>query len=905
MPSSTDRYGVRRLSAVLAVGALASTTLFLGAAPATAADEYSITFEDQVVGERPADWSPLWLDSDWQVEDKPPRLVHTATTQGRQGLSPDEVGEVSGDVEVSALVRPHELTGTQQVLFLHASGEAGSENAYYVDFRLESYGPRFRINRYLDGEYTTLERSEAPETDPVAGEWYQIVFQRSGDALRLKVWPYGAEEPEEWTVETTDANHSSGRIGFGHTTGGNTVTEWGHLGVSMVGQAPRVPDGVIPEPEIPDAPELENRTADLMASIGWSPDDNASYYEVERDGELVASPWQITGYADTVLENGDTGVYRVRGVSAVQGAGPWSEPISVEAPATRFPSFPTPFETDSASNTTLPEEEQFLTDLEGASDRIAVDTVGESVQGRDLRLVRVGYPTAPTEAEIASKPTLMINCTVHGNEWTPREACLNFLRDLALTEDPETLRMLSDYAVVVNPTVNPDGRQAGTRENANGVDLNRDYLALEEPETRSVVETINHLNPVMVLDGHNCCNDSIVPDWGRHVGVDDELNARGQHIVDEGFIDNGEAIGFTARRSALATGNLPVVARNYVGLRNSVGLLNEVRGGAIDGRLEEATGAPNREQAIRERAVRAFEFVLYETLQYFDEYNDDIVTETALAVADASSDASSYFFGNEEEDVLEEEVCGYAITDSQLSEIDDVLDLHQIEVSTVFGDPVLSLAQPSGRLIPLLLDQRSDYALAEGDALVGDACAEPAPVMEIDASADTDVASPGDTVRFSTTVTNTGPSDHEGEEPLLVLDLSRVLDAAQFTSEVSADREGTVTGDEDTYIWTGRLAAGESVTLSYAVEVAADSSAADELRSLACVADDDSVCATAVVSIMEDSTDPGTGDGDGSDDSDTLPDTGTPLPMIALLLAAALALVGVALRVRRTTWNKE
>jgi hypothetical protein len=55
---------------------------------------------------------------------------------------------------------------------------------------------------------------------------------------------------------------------------------------------------------------------------------------------------------------------------------------------------------------------------------------------------------------------------------------------------------------MVNVVQNPDGRVAGTRRNANGFDLNRDFMTQSQPETRATVELISEWNPMVLLDLH-------------------------------------------------------------------------------------------------------------------------------------------------------------------------------------------------------------------------------------------------------------------------------------------------------------------------------------------------------------------------------------------------------------------
>jgi hypothetical protein len=97
------------------------------------------------------------------------------------------------------------------------------------------------------------------------------------------------------------------------------------------------------------------------------------------------------------------------------------------------------------------------------SDRISVEIIGQSVEGRDLHLVVATSPmtdaewdewqrlsdlrTDDPEAAIAAleaggydawKSPLMINNNIHGNEWEGTDASLQVLEELAFSDDPDT-----------------------------------------------------------------------------------------------------------------------------------------------------------------------------------------------------------------------------------------------------------------------------------------------------------------------------------------------------------------------------------------------------------------------------------------------------------------------------------
>jgi murein peptide amidase A len=123
--------------------------------------------------------------------------------------------------------------------------------------------------------------------------------------------------------------------------------------------------------------------------------------------------------------------------------------------------------------------------------------LGRSWQGRPIRAVEVGNPTGVR--------VLVVGC-IHGNE----TAGIAIARALERTSP-------SDLDLWIVPDLNPDGVAAGTRLNAHGVDLNRnfpwrwrplggDYTSgprpLSEREARIAHTLILHLHPHVTIWFH-------------------------------------------------------------------------------------------------------------------------------------------------------------------------------------------------------------------------------------------------------------------------------------------------------------------------------------------------------------------------------------------------------------------
>ena len=131
--------------------------------------------------------------------------------------------------------------------------------------------------------------------------------------------------------------------------------------------------------------------------------------------------------------------------------------------------------------------------------------IGRSRQGRPLHLVGLsrGGIRTPWEAHASGRPIVFIGAQVHGDEPAGKEGLLLFARDLV---QGHLSALLDDVIFLFVPQLNPDGAEAGTwgtRNNASGYNLNRDYLRLDNPESRAIVEEVLvPWRPHVVVDAH-------------------------------------------------------------------------------------------------------------------------------------------------------------------------------------------------------------------------------------------------------------------------------------------------------------------------------------------------------------------------------------------------------------------
>ena len=84
------------------------------------------------------------------------------------------------------------------------------------------------------------------------------------------------------------------------------------------------------------------------------------------------------------------------------------------------------------------------------------------------------------------KIPIFIEANIHGGEEEGADAIMQAIRDLVTTPYgvSDEVDMLLDHAIlIVIPSQNPAGRFLGTRQNANGFDMNRDLLVQSQPRS--------------------------------------------------------------------------------------------------------------------------------------------------------------------------------------------------------------------------------------------------------------------------------------------------------------------------------------------------------------------------------------------------------------------------------------
>jgi len=259
----------------------------------------------------------------------------------------------------------------------------------------------------------------------------------------------------------------------------------------------------------------------------------------------------------------------------------------------------------------------FVDSLQVRGGRVRVGAIGTTTQGRELPYIIASRPlvNTPSEARRLGRPIVYIQGNIHAGEVEGKEALQAVLRDLVF----DTKRNVLDSIVLIAvPIYNGDGNEVfrpqaqnrgaqngpelvGQRPNANGLDLNRDYIKAEAPETRASLAMFNAWDPDLFVDLHTTngsfhgyaltyapslhpaagiaggtfggafVRDSMLP------GIRQRMRARHKfEVFDYGNFSGDEGPSAQgAARSWSSYEHLPRYGTNYYGLRGRLSILSE------------------------------------------------------------------------------------------------------------------------------------------------------------------------------------------------------------------------------------------------------------------------------------------------------------------------------------------
>ncbi|MEM1094370.1 MAG: M14 family metallopeptidase [Bacteroidota bacterium] len=185
-----------------------------------------------------------------------------------------------------------------------------------------------------------------------------------------------------------------------------------------------------------------------------------------------------------------------------------------------------------------------------ASDRVTFGEYGKSYEGRSLvyaivtspenhaRLEEIRQanlrlsdsPADVSDADLADMPAVVyMGYSVHGNEPSTTEAALMLLYYLAAGEGEMIDAILDNTVMIIDPVMNPDGRDRfvdwvnrnrgttpvsdpqdrehreawpGGRTNHYWFDLNRDWMPVQNPESKARIDLFHHWRPQVSTDYH-------------------------------------------------------------------------------------------------------------------------------------------------------------------------------------------------------------------------------------------------------------------------------------------------------------------------------------------------------------------------------------------------------------------
>ena len=160
----------------------------------------------------------------------------------------------------------------------------------------------------------------------------------------------------------------------------------------------------------------------------------------------------------------------------------------------------------------------FLDSLRRLGAPLAFGTIGTTNENRAIPYVIASRPlvSTPAAARASGKPIVYVQGNIHAGEIEGKEALQALVRDHVYQS---RANVLDSIVLIAVPIYNADGNErfadqarnrgsqngppmVGQRPNAQGLDLNRDYMKVDAPETQASLRMFNEWNPDVFVDLH-------------------------------------------------------------------------------------------------------------------------------------------------------------------------------------------------------------------------------------------------------------------------------------------------------------------------------------------------------------------------------------------------------------------
>ncbi len=252
--------------------------------------------------------------------------------------------------------------------------------------------------------------------------------------------------------------------------------------------------------------------------------------------------------------------------------------------------------------------------------------------------------------------------SIHGDETSGADAALAVTYHLAAAQDDEVVRMLDELVVIIDPMMNPDGRDRFLKQvrehrsvgpnvddqsllhtgywpwgrtNHYLFDLNRDWILGVHPETRGRIAAVNEWRPLLFVDSHEMGSQDTYLFSPSREPVNPNLPKRRLHWWD--VFSKDQAAAFDAHGWRYYTGEwneewYPGYSSSWAGFRGAVGILYEQAGIAEDGvRRPEGTILTYRESVHHQ--VESSMANLGTLLEHHEEMLREFIDERREAVS--------------------------------------------------------------------------------------------------------------------------------------------------------------------------------------------------------------------------------------------------------------------------------